>query len=459
MSDSTPQNPALVVASHRVPSRAAGESDPRRCGGAQPAPGGLSAALEAVLWKRGGSWIGLTGERPVARDAGAAFEAVPIALDADAERRFHHATDGALWPLFHSLPERAHFDPVDWEAYREVNARFAGTCARRSAPGGLVWIHDLHLMLAPDRVRRVAPEAAVLFFLHVPFPAYDLFTLAPNHEEILRGMLGSRLIGFHTASYVTNFLDCVERCLDAEVDRCRGHVRFEGRTIRVGAFPIGVDFAAFEAKALAAAPLASPRRDGLILGADRLDYTKGIPQRIRVMERLLERHPEHQERVTLVQVAVPSRSERPEYQRLKSEIDELVGRVNGRFASDCWSPIRYLCHHLHHDELASLYRDARVALVTPLRDGMNLVAKEFVACQVAEPGALVLSRLAGAAETMPEALLVNPWDLDGTAEALHRALTMSRDERATRMQALRTRESEHDVHAWADSLMRAARAR
>jgi trehalose 6-phosphate synthase/phosphatase len=353
------------------------------------------------------------------------------------------------------MPGRTAFDPDSWKVYRRVNARFAEVLLGQPNHRPLLWVHDYHLMLVPELVRKARPQRTSVFFLHVPFPSYDLFTLLPRHEDLLRGVLGSQLVGFQTWGCVKNFLECAERCLDAAVDCERRQIRFEGRTIKVGAFPIGIDYGRFEAYALNAPP-AIPRRQRVILSADRLDYTKGIAQRIQAMERLLLLHPEHLERVTLVQIAVPPRCQVAEHHQLKCEIDEMVGRVNGRFASASWSPIQYLYRSFEHEQLAGLYRDSDVAVVTPLRDGMNLVAKEFVACQVDDPGVLVLSRFAGAADGMVEALLVNPYDLDGTAEALHRALCMDADERQQRMSALRIREAEHDVHAWVDSLLRAA---
>jgi trehalose 6-phosphate synthase/phosphatase len=447
---------SLVIASNRLPfSFRKGRHGIER----RRSSGGLVSALDPVLRKRGGAWVGWPGG-PVPREAAIGepsdpYRIVPVPLGPREEKRYYHGlSNGALWPLFHSLPGRATFDPRDWTAYEAVNERFAEALLGEARAGELLWVHDYHLMLVPERVRERRPKLPILFFLHVPFPSYDIFTLVPHHEELLRGVLGSRVIGLHIPGYVKNFLDCAERCLGAAVDRERGLLEFEGRTVRVGAFPIGIDWADFEAKALQAPSCDRPER--LIIGADRLDYTKGIPQRIEAMERLLERHPEYREKVTLLQVAVPSRTQVPEYRALKCEIDEVVGRVNGRFATSEWSPIHYLYRSLDHAKLAGLYREADVALVTPLRDGMNLVAKEFVACQVADPGVLVLSRLAGAADGMPEALLVNPYDIEGTAQALHRALSMPRAERARRMEALRRRDAEHDVHAWVDSLLHAA---
>jgi trehalose 6-phosphate synthase/phosphatase len=448
---------SLVIASHRLPfNYDRGPHGLTR----QPSPGGLVSALDPVLRKRGGCWVGWPGSGVRPGDdvdaPGDPYRVVPIHLNAEeVERYYLDCSNRSLWPLFHSLPGRAAFNPDSWDAYRRVNDRFAESLLSEVNDDPLLWVHDYHLMLVPEMVRAARPQRTIAFFLHVPFPSYDLFTLLPRHEQLLRGILGSHLVGFQTPGDVKNFLECAERCLGAEVDRAADTVRFEGRTIRVGAFPIGIDYSRFEAHALSA-PAPAQRRERVILGADRLDYTKGIAQRIQAIERLLTLHPEHIERVTLVQIAVPGRCQVAEYHELKCEIDELVGRVNGRFATASWSPIQYLYRSIGHERLAEMYRDADVALVTPLRDGMNLVAKEFVACQVDDPGVLVLSRFAGAADGMAEALLVNPYDLDGVAEALHRALCMDEPERRRRMTDLRAREAEHDVHSWVDTLLRTA---
>ena len=381
--------------------------------------------------------------------------------DTEVTRYYHGFSNRTLWPLFHSLPERARFDQRDWETYERVNARFAEASTERLDPtqpdDNLVWVHDYQLMRTPTRIRALRPEARIAFFLHIPFPPPDLFRLLPWDRELLLGVLGADLVGFHVAGYARNFLECVDRLLGARVDHERALVELGSRTIRVGAFPLGIDFAQYQRLAEEAAPASRASRERIILGVDRLDYTKGIPNRLRAFERLLELHPEYREQVVLLQIAVPSRSQVAEYQALKREIDEIVGHVNGRFATATWSPIRYLYRSFSPEHLAALYRDADVANITPLRDGMNLIAKEFVAAQVADPGVLVLSQLAGAAERMPEAILVNPHDLDGSAAALHRALSMDEVERRSRMLALRRRERRFDLDAWGDHFLKAAR--
>jgi trehalose 6-phosphate synthase/phosphatase len=448
----------IVIASNRLPYTVQrGPAGLER----RPSPGGLVSALEPVLRRRGGTWIGWPGlelresERVPSR--GRNYRIAPVRLsDSQVQRYYHGFSNRTLWPLFHSFPERAGYDRRDFDGYEEVNRLFARTIGDSVGDAELVWIHDYHLMLAPAELRLEVPELRVAFFLHIPFPPYDVFRLLPWHGELLRGLLACDLIGFHVSGYARNFLDCVERGLGAQVDPGQLRVSYAGRSIQVGSFPIGIEFGLYQALAGAAPRAEGQPPERIVLGVDRLDYTKGIPQRIRAFERLLELHPRHREHVVLLQVAVPSRSQVTEYRELKREIDELVGRVNGRFATSSWSPIRYLYRSLPAERLCALYREADVALVTPLRDGMNLVAKEYVACQTEERGVLVLSSMAGAAETMREALIVNPNNADETAEAIHRALTMDEEERRTRMAALRHREQRDDVHAWVRGFLEAA---
>lgn len=448
----------IVVVANRLPftyQRVGGTLERR------PSPGGLVSALEPVLRKRGGTWIGWPGlevrrgERVSSRARN--YQIAPVLLsDAEAGRYYQGFSNRTLWPLCHSLPVLTRYDRRDWVVYEEVNRRFAEEAAHHSDGAELVWIHDYHLMLAPEHLRRIRPGLRSAFFLHIPFPPYDIFRLCPWDRELLRGLLACDLIGFHVEGYARNFLDCVERRLGARVDHEAMIVEHGDRAVQIGAFPIGIDFELYEETARNAPPATENGRERMVLGVDRLDYTKGIPERIRAFERLLELHPRHRENVVLLQLAVPSRSQVAEYRQLKREIDELVGRVNGRFATAHWSPIRYLYRSLTRDRLCGLFRDADVALVTPLRDGMNLVAKEYVASQVDDPGVLVLSRMAGAAETMREALQVNPFDLDETAHAIHRALTMEEDERASRIASLRRRERRDNLEAWVRTFLGSA---
>ena len=444
----------LIVLSNRLPitmKRTHGELKVER------SSGGLIAALDPAMSQRGGVWIGWPGARlkpeetlPVPEGA---YELEPILLrDSEVKRFYHGFSNGTLWPLFHSLLERTVLDRRDFEVYESVNAYFALRAHEVIRDDDLVWVHDYHLTRCPEHLRALRRNVRMAFFLHIPFPPFDLFRVLPWGREVLRGLLACDLVGFHHPGYVSNFMDCVERMLGERVDRLAGQIEHGQRTVQVGAFPLGIDYERY-AEGARVAPRARRQNERILLGVDRLDYTKGIPDRILAYERLLEIHPEHRGKVVFIQIAVPSREQVSEYQRLKRELDELVGRVNGRFGTQDWTPIRYIHRSVPAARLSALYRDADVGVVTPLRDGMNLVAKEFVASQVDEPGVLVLSRLAGAAETMLESLLVNPYNVDSVVEALHQALTMPADQREARMRALQQRERKYDLQTWLDSFL------
>jgi trehalose 6-phosphate synthase/phosphatase len=452
-----PRQPILIVSNRLPMTLQRGSSGLEQ----RPSAGGLVSALDPVLTKQGGTWVGWPGMKlrqgeTLPRTSGA-YKISPVRLsDTEMTRYYHGFSNRTLWPLFHCFPARSRFDRRDWETYDEVNERFAEVAAGERQAGELVWVHDYHLTRTPIHLRHLRHDARIAFFMHIPFPPYDVFRLLPWHREVLNGMLAADLIGFHVRAYVQNFLDCVERLLPARIDPRSGLVEHGERSVQVGAFPLGIDFELFDSRARNMPP-AAPRNETIVLGVDRLDYTKGIPERMRAFERLLEVHPEHRETVMLLQIAVPSRFQVAEYQDLKRQIDELVGRINGRFATETWSPIRYLYRSVSQERLCGLYRDANVALVTPLRDGMNLVAKEYVACQVDDPGVLILSRLAGAAETMREAIQVNPYNVDGTADALHRALKMQEAERRSRMVGLRGRERRYNLSSWLNDFLEVGR--
>lgn len=290
--------------------------------------------------------------------------------------------------------------------------------------------------------------------MHIPFPPWDIVKIFPWADTIIQGILNCDLVGFHINDYCLNFLDCCQRGLGSRVDRRSMLAEFGGRTVRVRELPIGIPYHSFESMAQSAEKESLTNKIQIILGVDRLDYTKGLPNRLLAYEKLLELYPEHLEKVMLLQIAVPSRTDVKEYQDLKEEMDKLVGMINGRFSTPHWSPIRYIYGCIAQKELAGFYRDADVALVTPLRDGMNLVAKEFVACRVDEPGVLILSPFAGAGEMMHEALRVNPYEIGNVANVLHRALSMPPDEREVRMNALRARERVMDVNRWTKAFLK-----
>jgi trehalose 6-phosphate synthase/phosphatase len=458
----------LLIVSNRLPVTV------RTSGGdvaVERSSGGLATGMKGPHERLGGLWIGWPGPLDELSQAARAdvdarladLRLAPVPLSADEIARYYEGYSNAvLWPLFHYSVARLPAEVRDFDAYEAVNARFADEVAARWQPGDLVWVHDYQLMLVPQLVRERIPDARIGFFLHIPFPSSEIFRLLPQRERLLDGLLGADLLGFHTATFVRHFASSVLRLLGptTKVDRIRWH----GREVQLGVFPMGVDAARFaalagsdEVRRLMEGHRASGER--LLVGVDRLDYTKGISRRLLAFERLLNDHPELRERVRLVQVAVPSRENVEAYAELRNEVDALVGRIHGAFATPSWSPIHYLYRGLSVAEIVALYCAADAVLVTPLRDGMNLVAKEFVASRTDDDGVLVLSEFAGAAAELSEALYVNPYDVERTAEAFYRALEMPREARRTRMVTLRQRVSAWDVHRWArafvDALERA----
>ena len=322
----------------------------------------------------------------------------------------------------------------------------------------LVWIHDYHLMVAANFIRSACEAEGIkvklAFFLHIPFPSWDIMRLFPWDDELLQNILGCDSIGFHLEDYCLNFIDCCQRRLGCRIDRSRMLIEHNSRTVSVHPLPISIPYERFQhLSEISPSVVKNNPEEQLILGVDRLDYTKGLVHRIKAYEKLLEKHPEHIEKVVLLQVAVPSRTDVKEYQDLKEELDMVIGKINGRFSTPNWSPIRYIYGCISQEQLAAFYRDSSVALVTPLRDGMNLVAKEFVACQTKDPGVLVLSPFAGAGASMFEALNVNPYETELFADVIHRAVTMPKDERELRMKLLRRREKERDVNFWLQTFL------
>ncbi|KAB7507035.1 Bifunctional trehalose-6-phosphate synthase/phosphatase [Armadillidium nasatum] len=466
----------MVVVSNRLPFTLAKNAETGKLE-RKISAGGLVTAVAPVVVEAGGLWVGWPGiysengliEIPEADPndqsptAGLKTSQV-IAVDLKKEmfdKYYNGCCNACFWPLFHSMPDRAIFEGDKWEAYKIVNEEFARLTVQairqlkdkfpNSIP--LVWIHDYHLMVAANHIRDMCDEEGLrvkmAFFLHIPFPSWDIMRLFPWEDELLQGILGCDSIGFHVEDYCLNFVDCCKRRLGCRVDRDKMLVEHNNRTVEINPLPISIPYERFmklaeEAKSV----LEVDDNKQLLLGVDRLDYTKGLVHRIKAFEHLLEKYPEHKENVIFFQVAVPSRTDVLVYQELKEELDQLIGSVNGKFSTPNWSPIRYIYGCVSQDQLAGFYRDASVAVVTPLRDGMNLVAKEFVACQTQEPGVLVLSPFAGSAESMREALLVNPYETNEFADILHRALTLPKDEREVRMIKLRNRERTHDVNYW-----------
>ncbi len=459
-------NPArspLVIAANRLPVTV-------RLSGSdvllERSHGGLASALRAL----GGdfTWVGWPGAELRSSAHDAVRERLredrlePVFLTAADERDFYSGIcNGSLWPLFHYFPDRFSFSHRSWERYVDVNRRFAHSCADVCAPEGRVWIHDFQLLLVPSFLRELRPDVAIGFFLHIPFPSSEVYRLLPSREEVLHGLLGADVLGFHTGDYVRHFRSSCLRVLGLESSP--DEVALDGRSVRLAVDPIGIDTASFRAaltdptapQVLAAI---EERYQGkrLILGVERLDYTKGVPQKIEAFARLLEQEPERVQDTTLLQIVVPSRLDSPDYLSLRGEIEQQIAHVNGRVGAFGVTPIEYVHRGIDPVELAALYRRADVMAVTALRDGMNLVAQEFVSCQSFRGtlpgrfrGALVLSELAGAAHLLPGAVLVNPWDTEAVANRISEALMLGPVERRRRMELMASRVDRLDSARWA----------
>jgi trehalose 6-phosphate synthase/phosphatase len=428
--------------------------------------GGLVTGLSGATRNAHTVWIGWAGpiagiSRRQTAELNArltALDCVPVPLSTREVREYYEDVSNAvLWPLFHYQAERIPADPRHWSTYAAVNARFAQAVADAWRPGDDIWVHDYQLLLLPALLRRRLPDARIGFFLHIPFPALEVFRILPWRTEVLDGMLGADLVGFHTESYARHFAECAEALLGAE--RREGQIVWQDRDVRVGSYPIGIDAGRFEelARRQTVRRESKSLRRGpelkVVAGVDRLDYTKGIPRRLLAFERLLKRHPELHGKVQLVQVVVPSRTGVRSYREFRTQVDAAIGNINGAFGTALWTPVAYQYRSLGEDDLSALYTAADVMLVTPLRDGMNLVAKEFVASRIDGDGVLVLSEFTGAAAQLPEAVMVNPFDLDGTAAAIYRALTMPEEDRRRRMQALRATVAGQDATWWASTFL------
>ncbi len=432
----------------------------------RPSEGGLATGLRGLREKKQISWIGWPGTSAKDEQQRAEMDRVlaehgtqAVHLSATESQRFYEGiSNGVLWPLFHYLLDRVPLVVRHWDSYVAANQRFCDAVLAEARDGDTIWIHDYQLMLLPAMLRAALPNARIGFFLHIPFPASEVFRTLPKREEVLQGLLGADLIGFHSFDYLRHFSDSLlgNLGLEAELDR----VETDGRSVRLGVFPMGIDTEAFQRLSQSSEVLAEVERlrsahsaDKLLLGVDRLDYTKGLPRKMLAMQRLFERSPRLRGKVRLLQIAVPSRERVDAYKALRREVEELVGHVNGAYSTLQGAPIHYLYRSLSEVELVAGYRAADAMLVTPLRDGMNLVAKEFIASRMDGDGVLVLSELAGAASELGEAVTVNPYDVEALAEAFEKALTMEEAERRARMAMLRQKVLSRPVQLWAETFL------
>ncbi|MFD2823391.1 bifunctional alpha,alpha-trehalose-phosphate synthase (UDP-forming)/trehalose-phosphatase [Lacinutrix iliipiscaria] len=440
-----------------------------------PSVGGLATGMKSVHAEGNGIWVGWSGipeeelstelsEKVAKEIRKEKCVSVPLTLD-DVEEYYEGFSNKALWPLFHYFMEYTGFEEHEWEAYKRVNQKFAEIVLENIDDGDTVWVHDYQLLLLPQLIKDKKPNITIGFFLHIPFPSYEIFRTFPWRKEILSGMLGADLIGFHTYDYERHFLSSVKRIL--RLDAHFNQISYHDRLIKVDSFPMGIDYDKFYNAALEHSSNSKEKSElyrrlhehisedkKLILSIDRMDYTKGIPNRIKAFEYFLHKFPEYKEKVRLVMLAVPSRSNVTQYKKLKRETDELVGRINGKFATVSWTPIWYFYRSMPFDKLIDLYISSDVALITPLRDGMNLVAKEYVATRINNDGVLILSEMAGASLEMNEALIINPNSFEDFANNLKRALTMPLKDQKSRMKFLQKRLKRYNVEKWAKEFLK-----
>ncbi len=463
----------IVFVSNRLPVTITQEAEGIHV---EPSSGGLVTALRPLLNDCAGVWIGWTGT-----DADPEIERIlqehsshsnivykPVFMSREERNRFYCGfSNEVLWPLFHDLQSRCNFDPSYWDTHLTVNQRFAEEAAREAQPGDLIWVHDYHLMSVATSLRQLGIGERLAYFHHIPFPSPDIFEKLPWREEILTALLDFDVVGFQTIRDRRNFVACLRHFVKAAEIRPAGdHVIVDepGRSTLVGAFPISIDFeefaggAANEDVAARAAQLAQNMQGcRILLGVDRLDYTKGIPERLAAFRHFLELHPEAHGKVALVQVVVPSREDIPKYGELKAQVQRTVSEINGQFGEPGWVPIHYIHRSLDRAELLAYYRAADVALITPLKDGMNLVSKEYCAARVNCDGVLILSEFAGAAFQLRQgALLVNPYHTRAVADSIRLALEMPLEEQRRRMLKLRARVRRENIFHWRDAFCRSS---
>lgn len=433
----------------------------------QRSPGGLVTALEPFVAGRGGAWVGWSGsagEAPEPFESGG-MSLIPVPLsEEEVDRYYEGMSNASLWPLYHDVVEKPEYHRTWWDTYVQVNKRFADRAAEVAAEGAIVWVHDYQLQLVPALLRQQRPDLTIGFFLHIPFPPYELFTQLPWRSAIVEGLLGADLVGFQRPSAAANFVQLARRLHDLPTRSST--IEYDGRTVTARAFPISIDVKAFEE--LAGAPEVVQRAkeiraelgnpDKLILGVDRLDYTKGITVRFDAFQELLEEGVVQAPDTVMVQVATPSRERVEHYVHMRETIEQQVGHINGVFGTLGGPAVHYINQSVPREELAALYRAADVMLVTPYRDGMNLVAKEYVAARSDLGGALVLSEFAGAAAELRQAFLVNPHDIAGVKNQLVRALRLDPAEGAKRMRAMRRHLAKNDLEHWASSFFEALQA-
>ncbi len=440
--------------------------------------GGLATGMSSVSESYDNLWIGWSGltigevnkktEEKVERKL-KAMNYMPLHLSAEDLDGFYFGfSNKTIWPLFHYFTQYVHYDDQEWETYRRVNQQYADKILETATDDDLVWIHDYQLMLVPHMLREKRPKMSIGFFLHIPFPSFEIFRILPWRKEIIEGLLGADLIGFHTFDYQRHFLSTIRRLLGLEVnfnEISHGH-----RIIKTDIFPMGIDYdkfhnASLEQKKRAVKDKTKVQREmekyiltnpeiKLVISIDRLDYTKGIEKRLQAFDYFLEKNPDYTEKITLIMITVPSRAKVAQYQQMKSEVDELVGRINGKHGSINWTPVWYFYRSFPFEDLVDLYSTCEIALVTPNRDGMNLVAKEYIASKIDQKGVLILSEMAGAARELGEAILVNPNNMKELSDAIRVAAEMPDEEQIMRNTHMQERLKRYDVRKWASHFIK-----
>jgi len=464
----------IIIVSNRLPLKINVDQEKINV---EPSVGGLATGMRSIHEAYESQWIGWNGlaednlTKSLKEKVDKAVEkekclGVPL-NEKEIDLYYYGFSNKTIWPLFHYFTEFAEFKKEYWNAYLEVNQKFADVITQHCSSGDTIWIHDYQLLLLPKMIKEKCPDISIGFFLHIPFPSYEIFRILPWRTELIEGMLGADLIGFHTYDYERHFFSSVRRLLGYEVNFNK--INLNTRIAKGDSFPMGIDYDKFHKAAIAhnnksirdkseiqqqleKQILNSPDLK-LILSIDRLDYTKGIAKRLYAFEYFLDKYPEFQEKVTLVMLAVPSRTNVEQYQKMKSEIDELVGRINGRFATINWSPVWYFYRSMPFDNLVDLYTSCEIALLTPIRDGMNLVAKEFVASKIDKKGVLILSEMAGAVKEMSEALLINPQNYEQIADTLKKAIEMPEQEQIERNTIMQNRLKRYNIDKWATEFL------
>ena len=455
--------PKTIIVSNRLPIKVTKENDHLQF---KASEGGLATGLGSIYKKGNNLWIGWPGllinqgiERINITEKLKGENMHPVFLSQKEIKNYYEGfSNETLWPIFHYFSQYSEYNETFWDYYVKVNQKFCDEVIDFVEEGDTLWIHDYQLLLLPEMVRNKFPNLSIGFFLHIPFPSYEMFRLLPWRRELLNGMLGSDLVGFHTYDDMRHFLSSVSRL--AGFGYSTGQVNKPDRKVMVDAFPMGIDYKKYAEAASAPETIEREIRyrtslgdQQLVLSIDRLDYSKGIPQRLKAFERFLHEYPEFKEKVSLVMLVVPSRDRVPKYQELKEEVDLLVGRINGQFGRINWTPIHYFYRSLPLEALSGFYRMAHVALVTPMRDGMNLVCKEFIASKLNKKGVLILSEMCGASKELSEAILINPNDINAMVEALHRALTMPEEEQIAHIDVMQKSLQRYNIHHWVSLFM------